>query len=241
MAALLLGFTLTGYLLGGERRSPLAEVVVEAPLGSRTKLQLPDGSTVWLNAGSALRYPQRFGQGSRRVTLSGEGYFEVAHNAKLPFVVQAAELRVAVLGTKFNLRSYADDAEAAVSLIEGRVEVSSALSEADKVVLLPNRQALLHKESGRLRVADIQARHTSEWTKGYLFFDEELLPDIAKAIERSYNVHIRLAHDSLSTMRFYGSFVRGEQTIEQVMDLLVSTNKVAYRIEGKNIELKLRR
>ena len=111
---------------GGQNNveSAFGDIVVEAPQGSRTQMTLPDGTKVWLNAGSKISYTQGYSLVNRLVMLVGEGYFEVAHNEQLPFRVSSKDLQVSVLGTKFNFRDYSTDAEAIVSLAEGKVALN---------------------------------------------------------------------------------------------------------------------
>lgn len=214
-----------------------ADISVEAPLGSKTKLYLPDGTLVWLNAGSRMTYSQGFGVDNRKVELEGEGYFEVKRNEKIPFFVKTKDLQLQVLGTKFNFRDYPEDHEVVVSLLEGKVGLNNLLREEKEAVLSPDERAVLNKANGLLTVESVTASNASQWTDGYLFFDEELLPDIAKELERSYNVKIHIANDSLKTFRFYGNFVRREQNIQEVLEALASTEKMQYKIEERNITI----
>ena len=216
-------------------KDTFADISVEAPLGSKTKLYLPDGTLVWLNAGSRMTYSQGFGVDNRKVELEGEGYFEVKRNEKIPFFVKTKDLQLQVLGTKFNFRDYPEDHEVVVSLLEGKVGLNNLLREEKEAVLSPD--AVLNKAYGLLTVESVTASNASQWTDGYLFFDEELLPDIAKELERSYNVKIHIANDSLKTFRFYGNFVRREQNIQEVLEALASTEKMQYKIEERNITI----
>ena len=216
-------------------KDTFADISVEAPLGSKTKLYLPDGTLVWLNAGSRMTYSQGFGVDNRKVELEGEGYFEVKRNEKIPFFVKTKDLQLQVLGTKFNFRDYPEDHEVVVSLLEGKVGLNNLLREEKEAVLSPDERAVLNKANGLLTVESVTASNASQWTDGYLFFDEELLPDIAKELERSYNVKIHIANDSLKTFRFYGNFVRREQNIQEVLEALASTEKMQYKIEERNI------
>ena len=218
-------------------KDTFADISVEAPLGSKTKLYLPDGTLVWLNAGSRMTYSQGFGVDNRKVELEGEGYFEVKRNEKIPFFVKTKDLQLQVLGTKFNFRDYPEDHEVVVSLLEGKVGLNNLLREEKEAVLSPDERAVLNKANGLLTVESVTASNASQWTDGYLFFDEELLPDIAKELERSYNVKIHIANDSLNTFRFYGNFVRREQSIQEVLDALASTEKMQYKIEERNITI----
>lgn len=216
-------------------KDTFADISVEAPLGSKTKLYLPDGTLVWLNAGSRMTYSQGFGVDNRKVELEGEGYFEVKRNEKIPFFVKTKDLQLQVLGTKFNFRDYPEDHEVVVSLLEGKVGLNNLLREEKEAVLSPDERAVLNKANGLLTVESVTASNASQWTDGYLFFDEELLPDIAKELERSYNVKIHIANDSLKTFRFYGNFVRREQNIQEVLEALASTEKMQYKIEELSI------
>ena len=218
-------------------KDTFADISVEAPLGSKTKLYLPDGTLVWLNAGSRMTYSQGFGVDNRKVELEGEGYFEVKRNEKIPFFVKTKDLQLQVLGTKFNFRDYPEDHELVVSLLEGKVGLNNLLREEKEAVLSPDERAVLNKANGLLTVESVTASNASQWTDGYLFFDEELLPDIAKEMERSYNVKIHIANDSLKTFRFYGNFVRREQNIQEVLEALASTEKMQYKIEERNITI----
>lgn len=218
-------------------KDTFADISVEAPLGSKTKLYLPDGTLVWLNAGSRMTYSQGFGVDNRKVELEGEGYFEVKRNEKIPFFVKTKDLQLQVLGTKFNFRDYPEDHEVVVSLLEGKVGLNNLLREEKEAVLSPDERAVLNKANGLLTVESVNASNSSQWTDGYLFFDEELLPDIAKELERSYNVKIHIANDSLKTFRFYGNFVRREQNIQEVLEALASTEKMQYKIEERNITI----
>ena len=218
-------------------KDTFADISVEAPLGSKTKLYLPDGTLVWLNAGSRMTYSQGFGVDNRKVELEGEGYFEVKRNEKIRFFVKTKDLQLQVLGTKFNFRDYPEDHEVVVSLLEGKVGLNNLLREEKEAVLSPDERAVLNKANGLLTVESVTASNASQWTDGYLFFDEELLPDIAKELERSYNVKIHIANDSLKTFRFYGNFVRREQNIQEVLEALASTEKMQYKIEERNITI----
>ena len=218
-------------------KDTFADISVEAPLGSKTKLYLPDGTLVWLNAGSRMTYSQGFGVDNRKVELEGEGYFEVKRNEKIPFFVKTKDLQLQVLGTKFNFRDYPEDHEVVVSLLEGKVGLNNLLREEKEAVLSPDERAVLNKANGLLTVESVTASNAYQWTDGYLFFDEELLPDIAKELERSYNVKIHIANDSLKTFRFYGNFVRREQNIQEVLEALASTEKMQYKIEERNITI----
>lgn len=218
-------------------QNALTQVEVEAPLGAQTRLRLPDGTLVVLNAGSRLVYPQDFGVDNREVELSGEGYFEVERNEKLPFHVQTPSLSVRVLATKFNFRDYPNDEEAVVSLLEGKVALDNRLRAEAEMILLPNEQVTLDKAEGCMKKESTKVKNSLGWTSGRLFFDEMPLPEVVKILERSYDVHITFATDSLRNLRFYGSFSRDEQGINEILQALGKTGKVRYKQGNKEITL----
>ena len=191
-----------------------SDIVVEASLGTHTKLNLPDGSLVWLNAGSKVTYSQGFGVDDRKLTLEGEGYFEVAHNEKVPFEVCTKEV---------NLR------------VEGKVALQNGIKAMEELYLEPNERMVLNKLTGEMVKSKANVEYANIWRDNKLFFDEELLEDIAKKLMRSYDVRIEVA-DSLRDRRFYGDFMINKNTIEEVLETIASTSRMNYRYEnGKYI------
>jgi len=207
-----------------------ADIVIEAPVGARTCMYLPDGTQVWLNACSRLTYSQGFGINDRNLKLEGEGYFEVSRNEQLPFIIHTQEVDVTVLGTQFNFKNYADDSEASVSLLSGKVKLSNHLRQEETLYLQPNEKVTLNKLTGEMKTTRTQVQNSKIWTHDELFFDEELLEDIAKKLMRNYDVKIEVA-DSLKNTRFYGSFKMSGSTIEQVLETISSTNRMKYKQE----------
>lgn len=240
VAIVLLGLiTVTAYWQGSRQiQSNFSDIVVEAPLGSKTKLTLPDGSTVWLNAGSKMVYSQGFGVSDRRLAFQGEGYFEVEKNDEMPFLVQTHDVNVTVVGTKFNFRNYPEDEEAVVELLEGKVALENQLKEESVRYLSPNEKMVLHKATGKMDITSAKVKEATLWTENILLFDEDLLPDIVRELERSYHVQIEIENEDLKQARFYGQFNQLEQNIYDVLDMLSETGKLKYHEEGKVIYLK---
>lgn len=207
-------------------------MVVEAPLGARTKLYLPDGTLVWLNAGSKITYSQGFGVDDRHLSLEGEGYFEVVHNKTMPFEINTNEVSLKVLGTKFNFKNYKDDEEATVNLLEGKVALHNEIRPMPELYMEANEKMTMNKQTGEMRKTHTNVSYANAWTKNELFFDEELLKDIAKKLMRNYNVKIEIA-DSLRNRRFYGSFKIVGNTIDEVLQTIASTNRMKYRYENE--------
>ncbi|WP_330941618.1 FecR family protein [Bacteroides sp. MSB163] len=238
-AILLLGFiSYFSYQKGEDNlRNALAEIEVEAPAGSQTRLHLPDGTTVLLNSDSRITYAQDFGVNSREVTLQGEGYFEVAHNRKIPFYVRTEDVQVRVLGTKFNFRDYPEDGEVVVSLIEGKVALKNKIRQEADLVLIPDEQMVLDKKEKVMKKESINAQTVLRWAEGCLSFDETPLLEVAKILERSYGVKIEFTEESLKELRFYGNFNRTKQGINDILDALSATGKVHYTLKGEKIVL----
>lgn len=223
--------------------SQFGDIVVETPLGATTQITLPDGTQVWLNAGSQLTYSQGFGVEQRNVSLQGEGYFEVAHDAEHPFAINNKNLKVRVLGTKFNFSNYDDDNWASVSLLEGSVALESSIgNKTNSIKLKPNQRCMLDKQTGRLTVEDQDDCTSAKlWTEGLLFFDEEPLEEIAHALQHSYNVKVHFESEDIRQIKFYGQFARREQNIGEVLEILSATGIVKYRIEEQDIYLSRRK
>ena len=208
--------------------SKMADMTIEAPSDSRSRIVLPDGSIVWLNAGSSLTYSQGFGVKNRDVRMSGEGYFEVTHDKSKPFTVESNAIKVTVLGTKFNVCDYQDESLAEVTLEEGSVAMNSIVDANNIITLTPNQHCILDKTTGRMSIDTTNATTASLWTSGQLFFDEDPLEHIVNILNHSYNVKIRIDDPSIRTLCFYGDFSRSEQTINEVLDILCETGKLKY-------------
>ncbi len=239
VAILLFGFISYFSYQKGENslRNALAEIEVEAPAGSQTRLHLPDGTTVLLNSDSRITYAQDFGVNSREVTLQGEGYFEVAHNQKIPFYVKTEDVQVRVLGTKFNFRNYPEDGEVVVSLIEGKVALKNKIRQEADLVLMPDEQMVLDKKEKVMKKESMNAQAVLQWAEGCLSFDETPLLEVAKILERSYDVEIEFTEESLKELRFYGNFNRTKQGLNDILNALSATGKVHYMLKGEKIVL----
>lgn len=228
--------TFWGYHRGEHHvKNSFADIQVEAPYGSRTKALLPDGTVVWLNSGSKLSYSQGYGLGDRKVSIKGEGYFEVKHNEKLPFSVNSQTIRVNVLGTKFNFRDYPDDTEAEVVLEKGSVKLDNLLKRSKSQMMVPGQKVVLDKKTGQMTTESCDASGASQWAEGIIAFKDATLSEIAKRIERSYNVKVLLSGKDIGKYRFNGDFVRQEQSLQEVLETLSATGKLHYKQQGKTV------
>jgi ferric-dicitrate binding protein FerR (iron transport regulator) len=180
-----------------------------APAGQRARITLPDGSTVWLNAGSTLRYPSVF-NGERRVDLTGEAFFEVAHDPGKPFVVSTARLEITALGTQFNVFSYPGAACASASLVEGSVKVHMQ-GQRNDTELKPN-QALVCA-NGQLYLEEVD-KDQLLWKEGIYTFKEQSLEEIIGKLELYYDVDIEVTNPQILRYRYTGKFRQRDGAME---------------------------
>lgn len=218
-------------------RQSLTQITVEAPIGSQTRLVLPDGSAVVLNAGSRLSYPQDFGLDSRQVNLEGEGYFEVTPNANLPFQVSSSNIQVHVLGTKFDFKDYADEETASVTLHEGKVALHNRLKEEHPMLLAPDERMVMDKTNGKMVKEKFPSAESLEWTAGELVFNNTPLTEVLRVLERNYGMHFRFATDKVSDFGFNGRFQRSECSIKDILEVLQATGRIKYEIHENDILL----
>ena len=232
-AILLIGLLSTNlyFLL---KEEPSSMNMVEVPNGQRVSLTLSDGTKVWLNSHSKFTYPARFSSKNRDVELEGEGFFEVAHNEKVPFVVHADLLQVKVLGTKFNVKVYNEE-PSAITLAEGKVEVATNDNE-HKVTLRPNEQVTYSRENGLAVNKSVNTSLVRSWTVGEAAYVNEQLIDIVTDLERRFNVHITVKDPELNTELFTCRF-KETAKINQVLTLLKDTRKLDYKIQGDQIQI----
>ena len=220
IALLLLSVGVASYQLGNRNvyDKQLAWFETSVPMGSQSKVILPDRSVVWVNAGSSLRYCKDFGKQKREIELEGEAYFEVARDTQKPFVVKSEALSVRVLGTRFNVKAYKEDNTVDVSLVSGKVNVrlKNNPHHTGEVELKPDRMLHFDKQTSRYTMNKINGEEAYGWTKGVLRFDEQPFPLIANDLERKYNIRIRIESEKLKHEVFTGSF-SGLYTLNDVL------------------------
>lgn len=211
---------------------PSTPTVFIAQKGEKAEAVLPDGSKVWINSGSTLRYDDLFHRDNRVVFLDGEAYFEVKPDAKHPFIVKTQSMEVEALGTAFNVCSYATDRQVSAVLLEGKVKV---VASGQEKILQVNQRILFDKETRRFITDWVQASHFIEWKEGNLYFHNQTYYDIAETLSRIYNVDIRLASDELRPMRFTGTL--GSNGIKNALDILSLTSPMRYDVRDSVIML----
>lgn len=236
------------------RANQVNEIV--APMGSISKIVLPDGSRVWLNAGSKLVYKSRFGDNSRAVKLTGEAFFDVVKKDKHPFIVSTSTLSLKVLGTAFNVRSYPGDKTSEAALVRGKIEVTLVNQPDKKIMLRPTEKITvknplsaeqgqttdLKQDNYRMPLITLSNTHQSTkdslpsealWIENTLAFDEENFEDIAHKMERWYHVNITFKNEKAKKLYFTGKFK--DETIQQALTSMQSTAAFHFNINSNQI------
>ena len=243
-----------------ERTSNInAQNTVSTKRGSKSKIELPDGTQVWLNADSRITYNENFHGSQREVTLSGEAFFDVVHDESRPFVIHTSTIDVKVLGTAFNVRSYENEKNTETSLIRGSVEVTLIKSpDKTKIILKPNDKLIVNNSKARLladssiqsgrridipmtlarinyKPSDSTAVETL-WVKNRLAFDGEALEDIILKIERWFDVKVTITDEKMKRGSYTAFF--DDENLEQVMEALQLTGKFKYTINKKDVIIR---
>lgn len=210
----------------------IAYNTITTPRGGEYRVSLPDGSRVWLNAASSLKYPSSFGaQKERRVELSGEAYFEVAHDKRKPFRVLTNGQVVEVLGTHFNISSYTDDAGTVTTLEQGSVKVTVA---ADRKILQPGQQAVHSGQELRVSQADL---HTAlAWKNGKIYFKDADIQSIMKQVSRWYDIDV--AFEGNPSVRVFNGGISRKANLSALLQIL-ELNKIRFRMEKEGMRTKL--
>jgi len=212
-----------------ERALTSAYQTVSTPFGSFTSLELPDGSKVWLNSGSSLRYPSKFGSRSRKVTLQGEAYFEVHADQTAPFLVTANELTVKATGTRFNVSSYENDSAATVTLLEGKVCVQAPSHGAatSSSHLQPQDHFTYDKKDGHSTVIHEEPYKYIAWKEGKLVFRNNLLSEVARRISLQYHVEVEIRDPAIRKYRYWATFKN--EPLNELLRLLKLTAPIDFR------------
>jgi len=222
------------YNQGDNASTTTAYNSVATPKGGQYQVNLPDGTKVWLNAASSLKYPVNFSGNERRVELSGEAYFEVAKNKTKPFRVVTAEQQVEVLGTHFDINAYSDELSTKTSLMEGSVRVKQINSQAN-TLLVPGQQAILKNGNDQFKLKNIDLDEAIAWKNGYFMFDEEPLPSILRKVARWYDVDIKYKGMSPDTKLSFSGTLSRYSNVSKVIRKLELTESVHFTIEGRTI------
>jgi len=200
------------------------------PRGGQFRLVLPDGTKVWLNSASMLRYPTAFNGKERVVELDGQGYFEVAANAGQPFKVKVRDMEVQVLGTDFDIMAYGDENSINTTLITGSVQVREGIINQ---LLRPGQQAVVNNRDHGLTVRDADVRKVTAWKNGMFVFNHMALPAILREVARWYDVDI--VYKASPGSELYGGGIGRDLQLADVLALLEGNGYNHFRIEGRKL------
>lgn len=200
-----------------------------------TTLVLPDGTKVWLNKLSALKYPKEFDSDNRVVEIEGEGYFEVTKNPHQPFIVESEVMSVKVLGTVFNFRIDKQQQRATVSLLEGKVKVVGNHDEGT-IELKPGQKACVDARLGNLTVSENDVYQDAMWHERKTAFSNANVSDIAKLLEKIYHIQV-VVDPAIDQANTYSGVIKEKETIDSVLDLLQNTLPIHYKVKGNRVYL----
>jgi ferric-dicitrate binding protein FerR (iron transport regulator) len=243
-------------------RIPVSYSEIKAPLGARSEIRLPDGSTVWLNAGSKIRYQNVFNKENRFISLEGEAYFKVAKNPDLPFNVKTGGLNIVAIGTEFNVKAYNDEGIIETTLVEGKVSIKhdqKAFKKSETVVLEAHQKAVFVKENQQLTIEDLKSVKqikpgiiklkkgniyiaekidpvpTVSWKDNRLIFKGEELSNLLIKLERKYDVSFSFEYEEIKQFRFTGTLE--DETLTQVLDVIKLSAPIDYKLDGKTVRI----
>jgi transmembrane sensor len=254
-----LGFNFRSVFRGNGRVNSNISVVyneISTPKGSRTQVSLPDGTKVWLNAGSNIKYPMEFLKGDRKVLLTGEAFFEVKKYPKKRFIVNTSDLAIKVWGTKFNVKAYPEDRIIQTTLVEGSISIQKLKGKEKETYLSPNQTATYFKTTGSIpekanaepaplkKVAQ-QTVHIenkintilyTSWKDQKWVIEGQKLGDLARELERRFNVEIKFENESIKQYKFTG--ILSDETFEQVLEVIKFSAPIEYSITNNLVILE---
>ncbi len=227
---------------------------IETKKGSKSNIELPDGTRVWINADTRLTYDRNFGDGTREVQLTGEAYFDVVKDTKRPFIVHAGGMDVTVLGTAFNVRAYANDPKVEATLLRGSIEVTLKDNKDKKITLKPNEKITVRNTKTDTKKAAEKTQDVAEpdfsvmtirkdladhdilWTRNKLVFDHKRLEEIVTELERWYSTDIEIINPDLRNKVFSGVFEN--KSLDEVIGALKLAGRFEYEKRGDRVLLK---
>jgi ferric-dicitrate binding protein FerR (iron transport regulator) len=243
IAYLLGGFTM--YLIQPKPQQGISvskEICVKAPLGSKTEIELSDGTKVWLNSGSEVRYPTIFDRTKRDIYLTGEAFFDVEKNKEAPFFVHTDDVDIKVLGTSFNVKSFPEEDLVETTLVEGVININKKgssqvlqLKPQEKATFIKNIEKLQGEEERFIVTENIDTELYSSWKSGKLVFKREKFGDLTVKLERWYNVRITVGNKKLYEERVTGVFEN--ESINQALEALKISVPFSYKISKNNITI----
>lgn len=222
-----------------DERHEIAEPKImdlSTPRGGEFKVTLEDGTEVWLNAQTRLRYPDTFEDGVRRVQLEGEAYFKVAKNTEKPFIVESGGQTVRVTGTEFNINAYQENGQVYTTLVEGGIALKPQEGNGSELMLTPGHQAVFNKIDEHASVRKVDTGMVTSWRTGSFVFENQTLEQIMVTLSRWYDFDYEFMHPELKEIIFMGSVPRyGE--FNDVLRILETSGNIRFRLDGKHLIL----
>lgn len=203
------------------------------PKGNKGKVELPDGSLVWLNSGSKISYPETFSGDTREVTIDGQAYFEVVHNSDKPFIVKTGTLDVKVLGTKFDVQNYSDKKQIEVSLIEGSVSIEVEGDNSNRKILKPNEKFTYIKSKTSSLIEPINAPMSAIWIKDRMTFENNKLSYIIPYLEGWYGIKVKCDKDLAENTRL--TFTVRQDSLEDILKSIEYISSLHYEIKDDTV------
>ena len=198
--------------------------------GEHAKIVLSDGTQIWLNAGSRVKYPLAFKGDTREVYLTGEAFFDVAKDKKHPFIIHTDKMDTKVLGTSFNVQAYPDQTTQEVSVLTGRVNVKSTVTE-ENVYVTPGQKVVFKSHDNKLQAfKDVPVNSISLWRKNIIVFEDAPLPEVIATINRNYNVTVEIGNKNLNNLKISAYFK--ELPVGQVVALVCNIINADYKVEA---------
>lgn len=214
-------------------------IVKENPAGQKSKLFLPDGSIVWLNADSKISYPEKFLDSVRMVVLKGEGFFEVAKNDDIPFIVKSDEILTTALGTSFNIEAYPDEPEIKIGLLTGKVKVTQLNNKKeDEVILEPNSGIVFHRDNKTFNDFEFIPENLIAWSNGILIFNKDNFQKVINKLELWYGVKIIIKGNPPKDWRLNGKFKN--EYLTNVLETMQFGRDFSYEINNKVLVLNFK-
>lgn len=225
------------YTENSKEQAQLIYNTLIIPKGGEYFLELSDGTKIWINSETTLKYPVQFVGDERNVELTGEAYFEVAHNENKPFYVLSGDQSIEVLGTQFNVSSYKDDEHIVTTLVEGKVNVYRTIASKENQILLPNQQSSMNKASGEITSKIVDPQNFIAWKSGAFYFQDQTFDSMVKVLSRWYDIDVFYENDNVRDIKFTGRFKRYDE-FEKVIKLIEKTDEVKFKINGKTVIIK---
>jgi transmembrane sensor len=223
-------YNLSDLNMGNSVDGKLVYNTISTPVGKNYQLILADGTKVWLNAMSSLKFPVTFTDKERNVELIGEGYFEVARDKAKPFMVAAKNMKIQVLGTHFNVSAYPEDNLVEASLIEGAIKADNGTSS---ILLKPGQQGILRNGSAQIKMQSFNSEEVTDWKNGYFIFRNEPIDEIMKKISRWYNIDVKY-QGVMSEEAFGGKYLKSNP-LSELLSSLELTGTVKFKIDGRRV------